>query len=164
MVLEWLNPNCPFSRRHAAEETMQTLADAHPEVVWLGVNSTSLGHGDHLEPNWALPLGEPMNRILKRLRRRPRRALTTWWIAGHLVPAAIAFHKEWLGLGLYSVVLLVTSGVDIGLLASAQVRDRLLETGVDFDEIKGSVLLGGGITVALGLAFLIYSWALWLGR
>lgn len=50
VVLEWLNLNCPFSRRHAAEGTMQALADAHPEVTWLGVNSTSLGHGDHLEP------------------------------------------------------------------------------------------------------------------
>ncbi|MCI0410209.1 MAG: redoxin domain-containing protein, partial [Acidobacteria bacterium] len=50
LVLEWLNPNCPFSRRHAAEGTMQSLAAAHPEVIWLGVNSTSPGHGDHLEP------------------------------------------------------------------------------------------------------------------
>ncbi len=66
LVLEWLNPNCPFSRRHAVEGTMQELADAHPEAVWLGVNSTSPGHGDHLEPaahlavNAELGIGYPV--------------------------------------------------------------------------------------------------------
>ncbi|HSM13000.1 MAG TPA: redoxin domain-containing protein, partial [Thermoanaerobaculia bacterium] len=40
VVLEWVNPNCPFSRGHAEAKTMQTTADGHGEVVWLGINST----------------------------------------------------------------------------------------------------------------------------
>lgn len=50
VVLEWINPNCPFSRRHAREKTMIHLAQGHPNVVWLAVNSTSPGHGDFLSP------------------------------------------------------------------------------------------------------------------
>lgn len=50
VVLEWINPNCPFSVRHAKEKTMIGLADEHPEIVWLAVNSTSPESGDYLEP------------------------------------------------------------------------------------------------------------------
>jgi len=50
VVLEWANPNCPFSRRHAQAHTMQATADRHPEVVWLAINSTRPDHGDHLQP------------------------------------------------------------------------------------------------------------------
>lgn len=50
VVLEWVNPNCPFSDRHAREKTMTTLAAAHREVVWLGINSTNPDHRDYLEP------------------------------------------------------------------------------------------------------------------
>lgn len=50
VVLEWINPNCPFSRRHSDEKTMQSIADAHPDVVWLAINSTNPKSGDHLEP------------------------------------------------------------------------------------------------------------------
>jgi peroxiredoxin len=50
VVLEWINPNCPVSRRHAEAATMVDLAADHPEVVWLAVNSTHPGHGDFLEP------------------------------------------------------------------------------------------------------------------
>ena len=50
VVLEWVNPNCPFSRAHAEAKTMQTTADGHGEVVWLGINSTNPKHGDHLAP------------------------------------------------------------------------------------------------------------------
>lgn len=49
VVLEWMNPNCPFSRRHSKQKTMQTTADEHPGVVWLAVNSTNPSHQDHLE-------------------------------------------------------------------------------------------------------------------
>lgn len=49
VVLEWINPNCPFSERHAREETMLDLADEH-QVVWLAVNSTNPDHRDYLEP------------------------------------------------------------------------------------------------------------------
>lgn len=48
VVLEWINPNCPFSERHAKEETMTGLADDHSEVVWLAINSTNGEHKDFL--------------------------------------------------------------------------------------------------------------------
>ena len=48
VVLEWINPNCPFSRRHAEEGTMTRLVKANPEVAWLAVNSTAQAHGDFL--------------------------------------------------------------------------------------------------------------------
>jgi peroxiredoxin len=50
VVLEWINPNCPFSRRHAEEGTMTRTAAAHSDVVWLAVNSTDKGHRDFLSP------------------------------------------------------------------------------------------------------------------
>ncbi|HEV8578155.1 MAG TPA: thioredoxin family protein [Thermoanaerobaculia bacterium] len=50
VVLEWVNPNCPFSDRHAREKTMSELAKQHGEVVWLGINSTSLDHSNYLKP------------------------------------------------------------------------------------------------------------------
>lgn len=50
VVLEWINPNCPFSVRHADEKTMVETAGKHSEVVWLAVNSTRQGHSDYLEP------------------------------------------------------------------------------------------------------------------
>ena len=50
VVLEWINPNCPFSRRQAVEGVMVATAQGHPEVVWLAINSTAKGHGDFLEP------------------------------------------------------------------------------------------------------------------
>jgi peroxiredoxin len=50
VVLEWINPNCPFSRAHSEAKTMQKTADAHGEVVWLAINSTNPKHGDHLTP------------------------------------------------------------------------------------------------------------------
>jgi len=50
VVLEWINPNCPISRRHADAKTMITTSAAHPGVVWLGINSTSASHGDYVTP------------------------------------------------------------------------------------------------------------------
>lgn len=50
VVLEWVNPKCPFSDRHAREKTMSGLARQHGEVVWLGINSTSADHRDFLKP------------------------------------------------------------------------------------------------------------------
>lgn len=50
VVLEWVNPNCPFSARHAREKTMSALAAKYGEVVWLGVNSTNPQHKDFLQP------------------------------------------------------------------------------------------------------------------
>jgi peroxiredoxin len=50
VVLEWANPNCPFSDRHAREKTMTELAKQHGEVVWLGINSTNPKSGDYESP------------------------------------------------------------------------------------------------------------------
>lgn len=50
VVLEWVNPGCPFSDRHAREHTMSELAKQHGEVVWLGINSTNPQHADFLKP------------------------------------------------------------------------------------------------------------------
>jgi peroxiredoxin len=50
VVLEWVNPNCPFSDRHAKEHTMAELVKQHGEVVWLGINSTNPEHADFLKP------------------------------------------------------------------------------------------------------------------
>ncbi|RPH57188.1 thioredoxin family protein [bacterium] len=50
VVLEWVNPECPFSDRHAREKTMSDLARQHGEVVWLGINSTSASHDNYLKP------------------------------------------------------------------------------------------------------------------
>ena len=51
VVLEWINPNCPFSERHAREKTMIELSDRYSDVVWLGINSTAEGHPDYLTPD-----------------------------------------------------------------------------------------------------------------
>lgn len=42
VVLEWINPDCPFVQRHYNQETMKKLADKYraQDVVWLAVNST----------------------------------------------------------------------------------------------------------------------------
>jgi peroxiredoxin len=42
VVLEWLNPDCPFVQRHYKAGTMKKLATKYGEkgVVWLAVNST----------------------------------------------------------------------------------------------------------------------------
>ncbi len=50
VVLEWINPNCPVSRRHAAAKTMTSTEAKHSEVVWLAINSTKPSHGDYLAP------------------------------------------------------------------------------------------------------------------
>lgn len=50
VVLEWINPNCPFSRKHSEAKTMTSTAGKHPEAVWLGINSTSSAHKDFLAP------------------------------------------------------------------------------------------------------------------
>ena len=50
VVLEWMNPHCPFSDRHAREKTMIELAKQHGEAVWLGINSTNPRSGDFETP------------------------------------------------------------------------------------------------------------------
>ena len=43
VVLEWLNPDCPFVQRHYKAGTMKDLATNYGEegVVWLTINSTN---------------------------------------------------------------------------------------------------------------------------
>jgi len=44
VVLEWVNPDCPFVKRHYQEGTMKNLTSAYSEsmdVVWLTINSTN---------------------------------------------------------------------------------------------------------------------------
>jgi peroxiredoxin len=43
VVLEWLNPDCPFVQRHYKAGTMKNLATAYADkgVVWLTINSTN---------------------------------------------------------------------------------------------------------------------------
>lgn len=52
VVLEWVNPGCPFVRKHYDSSNMQTTQKgaAAQGVVWLAVNSTAVGHVDHLAP------------------------------------------------------------------------------------------------------------------
>lgn len=42
VVLEWLNPDCPFVQRHYKSKTMTTLAEKFKDknVYWLAINST----------------------------------------------------------------------------------------------------------------------------
>jgi peroxiredoxin len=52
VVLEWVNPGCPFVVKHYGAGNMQaTQKDATAKgVVWLAVNTTSNEHRDYLAP------------------------------------------------------------------------------------------------------------------
>ena len=52
VVLEWVNPGCPYVRKHYDSKNMQGLQKeaAGKEVVWLAVNSTNPTHQDYLKP------------------------------------------------------------------------------------------------------------------
>ncbi len=52
VVLEWVNPGCPFVQKHYSSANMQgTQKEATAKgVVWLAINSTSADAGDHLKP------------------------------------------------------------------------------------------------------------------
>ena len=52
VVLEWVNPGCPFVRKHYNGGNMQsTQKDAATKgVVWLAINSTETSHVDYLDP------------------------------------------------------------------------------------------------------------------
>jgi hypothetical protein len=53
VVLEWVNPGCPYVRKHYDGGNMQgTQQDAVAKnVVWLAVNSTGTDHPDYLAPS-----------------------------------------------------------------------------------------------------------------
>ena len=52
VVLEWVNPGCPYVVKHYSSANMQgTQKDATAKgVVWLSVNSTATEHGDYKPP------------------------------------------------------------------------------------------------------------------
>lgn len=52
VVLEWVNPGCPYVVKHYGSANMQgTQKEATAKgVVWLAVNSTSTEHGDYKAP------------------------------------------------------------------------------------------------------------------
>lgn len=52
VVLEWVNPGCPFVRKHYDSANMQGLQKEFTgkEVVWLAVNSTEKAASDYLAP------------------------------------------------------------------------------------------------------------------
>lgn len=51
VVLEWLNPGCPFVRKHY-QGNMQGLQQAYTAkgVAWLAINSTEAASTDHMAP------------------------------------------------------------------------------------------------------------------
>jgi peroxiredoxin len=52
VVLEWVNPNCPFVRKHYQSNNMQGLQGRYTAagVVWLLIDSTSPAHSDFMDP------------------------------------------------------------------------------------------------------------------
>jgi len=52
VVLEWVNPECPYVRKHYGSANMQRLQKDYTarEVVWLSINSTRAGHPEHKAP------------------------------------------------------------------------------------------------------------------
>jgi AhpC/TSA family len=54
VVLEWLNPNCPFVKKHYEQSSnmQDTQRDAlgRKDTVWLAINSTNPSHQDYMTP------------------------------------------------------------------------------------------------------------------
>ena len=52
VVLEWVNPGCPYVRKHYDSANMQSTQKgaADKGIVWLAVNSTAQDHGDYKKP------------------------------------------------------------------------------------------------------------------
>ena len=41
VILEWLNPDCPYTQRHYRLNTMSQLSEKYKnQVIWLAINST----------------------------------------------------------------------------------------------------------------------------
>ncbi len=55
VVLEWFNPDCPFSRKHYDSQNMQQLqrVAAQRGVIWLSIDSSAPGKQGHLTPETA---------------------------------------------------------------------------------------------------------------
>ena len=52
VVLEWVNPECPYVRKHYGSANMQRLQKDYTarDVVWLSINSTRAGHHEYKQP------------------------------------------------------------------------------------------------------------------
>jgi len=52
VVLEWVNPECPYVRKHYGSANMQRLQRDYTarDVVWLSINSTRAGHAEYKAP------------------------------------------------------------------------------------------------------------------
>ena len=52
VVLEWVNPDCPFVKKHYESQNMQNLQKTYTEqgVVWLSINSSAEGKQGHYRP------------------------------------------------------------------------------------------------------------------
>ena len=52
VVLEWVNPDCPYVRRHYDSANMQALQKeaGGRNVAWLSINSTRTSHSDYKTP------------------------------------------------------------------------------------------------------------------
>ena len=52
VVLEWVNPGCPYVSKHYGSANMQGTQSAAQAkgVVWLAINSTATDHGDYMAP------------------------------------------------------------------------------------------------------------------
>ena len=55
VVLEWVNPECPFVRKHYGSGNMQRLQRTYTnrQVAWLSINSSAPGKQGHLTPETA---------------------------------------------------------------------------------------------------------------
>jgi peroxiredoxin len=53
VVLEWVNPSCPYVRKHYDSGHMQSTQKAATAqgVVWLAINSTHAGHDEYRKPS-----------------------------------------------------------------------------------------------------------------
>ncbi len=59
VVLEWVNPGCPFVQKHYNSKNMQGLQKEYggKQVVWLSINSTNPNNYDYLKPAAMEPSG-----------------------------------------------------------------------------------------------------------
>jgi len=52
VVLEWVNPECPYVRKHYGSANMQRLQKdtTAKGVIWISINSTRAGHAEYKKP------------------------------------------------------------------------------------------------------------------
>ncbi len=70
VVLEWVNPECPYVRKHYESANMQGLQKEYTSknVVWLSINSTRDGHSEYKSP-------QEMGAWMKEMRAAPSATL-----------------------------------------------------------------------------------------